>query len=87
MKIIYLVFLLLIPVNLLGQEKILRPTTEISDPALNQLISKLTDAVKNKDKDYIISILSSDILVSFGGNGGINEFKSKWEWFSDDSDV
>jgi hypothetical protein len=69
----------------LAQEKIPRPTMEISDPALDQFITNLKDAVKNKDKEYIINILSSDIYVSHGGNGGVDEFKSQWDWTSDDS--
>ena len=69
----------------LGQEKLLPPKMEINDPVLEEFISDLKNAVKNKDKEYILSILSSDILVSFGGNGGIEEFKSHWDWSSDDS--
>lgn len=68
-----------------GQEKLPRPKIEINDPILNEFITSLKDAVKNKDKEYIISILSSDILISHGGSGGIVEFKSHWDWSSDDS--
>lgn len=68
-----------------GQKKLLPPKMEINDPVLKEFISNLKDAVKKKDKEYILSILSSDILVSFGGNGGIKEFKSHWDWSSDDS--
>lgn len=68
-----------------GQEKLPRPKMEINDPVLTEFISNLKTAVKNKDKEYIISILSSDVLVSHGGNGGSKEFMSHWDWSSDDS--
>lgn len=68
-----------------GQVKLLPPKIEIKDSVLNEFISSLKDAVKNKNKKYIISILSSDILVSHGGNGGVEEFKTHWNLASDDS--
>ncbi|WP_411895228.1 hypothetical protein [Winogradskyella sp. A2] len=77
--------LFLITMSSFGQKKLLPPKMEIKDPVLKEFISNLKNAVKKKDKEYILSILSSDILVSFGGNGGIEEFKSRWNWSSDDS--
>ncbi len=68
-----------------GQEKLLPPKAEINDLALKEFIDNLKNAVKNKDKEYIMRILSSDILVSHGGDGGKEEFKSQWNWTSDDS--
>ena len=71
--------------SMFGQEKLIPPKMEIKDSVLNEFITNLKNAVKNKDKEYIISILSSDILVSHGGNGGVEEFKTHWDWSSDDS--
>ncbi len=71
--------------SMFGQEKLPRPKMEIKDPVLNEFITNLKDAVKNNDKEYIISILSSDVYVSHGGNGGVKEFMSHWNWSSDDS--
>jgi hypothetical protein len=68
-----------------GQEKLLPSKIKIDDPVLKKFITNLKDAVKNKNKEYIISILSSTILVSHGGDGGNEEFKSHWNWSSDDS--
>jgi hypothetical protein len=68
-----------------GQGKIPRPDIKIDDPVLEEFISELKNAVANKDKEYIISMLSPDILNSFGDNGGVEEFKSYWNWPSDDS--
>ena len=36
-------------------------------------------AIINRDTSFIFSILDSSILNSFGGNGGINEFKTMWK--------
>lgn len=82
----FLFILLFFSINsFLGQEKLFPPKMEIKDPVLNAFISDLKDAVENKDKEYIISVLSSDILVSHGGNGGVEEFKTHWDWSSEDS--
>jgi len=83
-QIIYISFFFIINSSF-GQEKLLPPKIKINDPVLKKFITNLKDAVKNKDKEYIISILSSNILVSHGGNGGNEEFKSQWNWSSDDS--
>ena len=68
-----------------GQTKLLPPEIEINDTVLNVFITQLKTAVNSKDKDFIISVLSPDILNSFGGNGGIEEFKTYWNWSTDDS--
>ena len=68
-----------------GQGKMPPPKMEINDPGLNEFISELKSAVAKKDKEYIIGVLSPNILNSFGGNGGIAEFKSYWNWSSEDS--
>ena len=78
--------LFFINISSFGQEKLFPPKTEIKEPVLNEFITDLKNAAKNKDKEYIISVLSSDILVSHGGNGGVEEFKSHWNWSSDNSE-
>ncbi len=40
---------------------------------------KLTEAVKKRDQKFIISILDRNIKNSFGGDGGIREFKETWK--------
>lgn len=84
-RYIFFIILFFIINSSFGQEKLLPQKMEINDPLLNEFITNLKNAVKNKDKEYIISILSSDILISHGGNGGVQEFKNHWNWSSDDS--
>jgi hypothetical protein len=55
---------------------------EINDPSLILFLDDLEDAVRSRDKEHIIDLLSLDILNSFGGNGGVEEFKSYWNWTS-----
>ena len=50
-----------------GQTKLLPPEIEINDTVLNVFITQLKTAVNSKDKDFIISVLSPDILNSFLG--------------------
>jgi len=68
-----------------AQDKLPRPSVEINDPSLIQFLDRLEDAMKTRDKEYIISILSPNIVNSFGGNNGIAEFKSYWDWSSNSS--
>jgi len=42
-------------------------------------------AVINRDTTFIFSVLDSNILNSFGGTGGINEFKTMWKIEDDNS--
>lgn len=82
---LYAIFILIIfSVNIsFGQEKLPPPKMEINNPILDEFVTELKNAVKNKDKEYIINILDPDILTSFGGNGGIEEFKNSWDLSSD----
>jgi hypothetical protein len=84
----YFLFILLQTLILnfsIAQDRLPRPSVEINDPSLIQFLDMLEDAVKTRDKDYIISILSTNIVNSFGGNNGIEEFKRNWNWSSDSS--
>ncbi|MBA3693709.1 MAG: SH3 domain-containing protein [Acidobacteria bacterium] len=40
---------------------------------------KLIEAVKKRDAKYVVGILDPAILNSFGGDGGIEEFKEMWK--------
>ena len=77
------IFIILAVNILFGQEKLFPPKTEINNLILDEFITGLKSAVKNKDKEFIINILAPDILNSFGGNGGIEEFKNSWDLSSD----
>ncbi len=71
--------------NSLAQDKLPRPSVAINDASLIQFMDRLEDAVNTRDKDFIISILSPNIVNSFGGDNGIEEFKTYWNWSSKSS--
>lgn len=47
--------------------------------SFSQFKSDLLTAISSQDQLFILSILDSNILNSFGGDGGIEEFKSLWK--------
>ncbi len=77
---------LLFVINLAGQEVIIPPKMIIEDPELKSFLTKLENAVKVRDKAFIIENMDPQITNSFGGDGGIEEFKQYWNWDSDSSE-
>lgn len=64
----------------------LRPVDEASqDPSFVAFRQKLLDAIKRKDRDYLLSVLLPTIRVSFGDVNGIEGFKKHWKLDSPDS--
>jgi hypothetical protein len=49
------------------------------DPSFKAFRDKLIEAAKNRDTKFVLSILDPDILNSFGGDGGVGQFKEKWK--------
>src|SRR5262245_10335517 len=49
------------------------------DPSFQAFRDKLIEAAKNRDAKFILSILDPNITSSFGGNGGVKEFKETWK--------
>ena len=57
----------------------LQPVDEASkDPSFLAFRKRLVRAVRKHDLKFVISILDPEIKNSFGGEGGIDEFKSVW---------
>tara|TARA_R110000751_G_scaffold62520_5_gene129038 strand:+ start:58599 stop:59306 length:708 start_codon:yes stop_codon:yes gene_type:complete len=83
-KSICLGIICFISLQLSAQGEFYPPKVEISDYTLSKFLTELTLAVGKKDKDFILEHLDPHILNSFGGNGGIEEFKMYWK-FNDDS--
>lgn len=67
------------------QAKLEPPIHHISDPSLAEFLRDLEDAIYVKDKEFIIGNLNPQIQNSFGGDGGIDEFKQYWNWDSESS--
>src|SRR5262249_1038792 len=49
------------------------------DPSFQAFRDNLIDAAKNRDMKFVLSILDPNIQNSFGGDGGVEEFKEKWK--------
>lgn len=74
------------PISGKGQDKLYPPSVEIEDNSLYKFIIELTLAVGKKDSAFIIHHMTSDMMNSFGGDGGINEFREYWHNLEADSD-
>lgn len=62
-----------------GEPQQLKPVDEAAkDPSFFIFRARLIQAVSAKDTEFLISVLAPDVLNSFGGNGGIAEFREMW---------
>jgi hypothetical protein len=72
--------------NYIDSLDVLLPTDESSFSAdFSNFKNSVITAIINRDTSFILSILDSSILNSFGGIGGINEFKTMWKIENDNS--
>lgn len=77
-KILFLFFLFVS--NLAAQERYVRPVDEgAKDASFKEFREKLVVAVKNRDKKFVLGILDPNVKLSFGGDGGIADFKKMWK--------
>lgn len=66
--------------NAVGQVQKLYPVDEAAkDPAFFTFRARLMQAVQRRDATYLLSIVAPKIENSFGGDGGIEEFKQTWK--------
>ncbi|MEQ8325318.1 MAG: hypothetical protein RID18_00160 [Cytophagales bacterium] len=65
---------------------LIKPVMTIEDASLKTFLSDLNRAIAEKDKEFILLHMSSDMVNSFGGDGGIEEFKDYWNFLSDSSE-
>jgi len=49
------------------------------DISLIKFKNEIFNAIEKKDTNFLVSILDTNILNSFGGNGGIQEFWDMWQ--------
>ncbi len=82
-RIIYIGLLLLLGVSInvsAQKERYVRPIDEgKKDKSFSVFRAKLIEAVKKHNKKYLLGVLEPNIKNSFGGSGGIKEFKEMWE--------
>src|SRR5690606_11432327 len=55
--------------------------------SLREFRTRLLQAVEQRDKDYLLSILAPDVKVSFGGDSGPEDFRRVWNLDSPDTTV
>ena len=66
--------------DVFGQVQKLYPIDEAAkDPTFFTFRARLVQAVQRRDSAYLLSIISPKIETSFGGDGGIEEFKTMWK--------
>ena len=71
-------FVLIYPQN--KKPAVLYPVDHtIKDRSLVRFKKDIFKAINNKDTSFIISVLDTNILNSFGGSGGIKELREMWE--------
>jgi hypothetical protein len=90
MRIIFLLVMLvsILVVEATGQVQKLYPVDEATkDPTFFTFRARLMQAVQRRDATYLLSTLSPKIQNSFGGVGGIAEFKQMWKPERPQSDV
>lgn len=81
MKTRYLivVILLISASRVAAQERYVRPVDEARlDPSFLKFRTKLIAAVERKDMKYVLAILDPKVRLSFGGHGGVSDFKMMW---------
>jgi len=56
-----------------------------SDPSFAEYRNRLAAAIEQKSEQALLPLLAQDIRTSFGGGGGIEEFRKHWKTSSPDS--
>lgn len=70
----------------IGQTKLYPPTVKINDHSLYKFIIELTLAIGKKDSAFVTHHMTSNMMNSFGGDGGIDEFREYWNNLDTNSD-
>ena len=66
--------------NAFAQVAKMYPVDEAAeDPEFFIFRSGLLAALQRRDVDFLYSILDPHILTSFGGDGGVDEFTTRWK--------
>jgi Bacterial SH3 domain len=82
MRIIFVLLMLVsaLVADVSGQVQKLYPVDEAAkDPTFFTFRARLIQAVQRRDAAHLLNILSPKIHNSFGGDGGIEEFKTMWK--------
>lgn len=61
-----------------AQGKLMPVDQAARDPSFIRFRARLLDAVRRKDAEQVYAVLAPDVTSSFGGNGGVAEFREMW---------
>lgn len=87
-KILIILFLLMLQASGYSQNQKLLPRDESpKDPSLNEFVIQFKDAIRYKDKDFILNSLDKDFIYTFGYGAGIEEFIEMWNLNSPNSEI
>ena len=85
-KYFVLITVLILASSVIGQERYLKPVDKANESkSFLEFRTKVISAAERRDAKFIFSILDPQIKLSFGGDGGIADFKSMWELEKKDS--
>lgn len=71
-----------------SKERYVKPIDEAKkDQSLYVFRERLIKAVRQRDTKYLISVMDPKIKLSFGGDGGIADFKRIWKPDSDETQL
>jgi hypothetical protein len=69
----------IVSVPVIGQVAKIYPVDEAArDPEFFAFRARLLIALQQRDVEFLYGILAPNILNSFGGDGGVDEFRMKW---------
>src|SRR5688500_6749978 len=81
-----LLYLLILVTSVVAAGPELPPVDEAANqPDFFTFRARLQAAIARRDAEAVLAILHKDIRNSFGGDGGIEEFKKKWRLAEADS--
>ncbi len=86
MRLSCLIAYLLFTASVVIGQRMIPPAAPVTDTSLRIFLAQLQEATQARDTNFILHHLDPQVMSSFGGNDGIPEFKTHWDWDHDLSD-
>ena len=84
---LFVLLILLLPALAPAQTRLLPVDQATSVPDFFSFRAQLQVAVARRDVEAVISVLSKDVKLSFGGDAGVEDFKNMWKPGRSDSEL
>jgi len=75
------------PVCTPAQNRLCPSDTGASDPSFERFRKELRASIEQKNEAELLKRIAPDVRTSFGGSGGIAEFRKRWKTGSADSEL